>query len=157
MPTPTYPDLAVTVAWLEANGIDPNDVPLDSAITEGMDSEGHPVIRYTALLRRDGRPYALKGAAGPATEQREVPLITPRSEAPGPWAKQHELHVYNQTEARPGKPEADGTAWMDVRSAGMVHLLCNCGYSTGWISRRDMPSLEQLQTDHASPFRSTIG
>lgn len=76
---------------------------------------------------------------------------------PDVWTKQHELHLHNQVETKPGEPEADGTAWMDARSAGMVHLLCNCGYSTGWIPRSDMPSREQLQADHGSPSLHMIG
>ncbi|MFE1522306.1 hypothetical protein ACFW9I_37075 [[Kitasatospora] papulosa] len=40
--------------WLEANSIDPQDVPVDSPLTIEVDSfHGHRYIRYNALLRNE--------------------------------------------------------------------------------------------------------
>jgi len=71
-----------------------------------------------------------------------------------PWAQSHRLHLFNQIESRPGPVEADGTAWEETRATGFVHLLCNCGFSTGWIPRTRMPTPEELKAQHGVPFMS---
>ncbi|MFC9247760.1 hypothetical protein ACFT7S_28240 [Streptomyces sp. NPDC057136] len=149
MPKDSTPGLAVTVAWLQANGIDPNDVPLDSAVTEGVDSEGRPVIRYTALLRRGGRPYSNPEGTGPVTEEREALLVTPRSAAPGPWTAEHRVTSCRQVETRPGPlDEATGERWQDAQHGRLGLAACNCGYSTGWIPWKQIPSAEWLGEHH---------
>lgn len=69
------------------------------------------------------------------------------TETAQPWATQHQLHVYGQTESRPNPT----TGWWERRATGLVHLLCNCGYTTGWIPRDQMPSREQMLDEHGSP------
>ncbi|WP_030682054.1 hypothetical protein [Streptomyces cellulosae] len=68
-----------------------------------------------------------------------------------PWVKQHELHVFKQTEQ-----SIDASGWRLINGTGLLHALCNCGYSTGWIPRDQMPSREQLTADHGEPFRSIL-
>jgi hypothetical protein len=68
-----------------------------------------------------------------------------------PWAKPHELRVFKQTEHRPGEG-----GWMEAQHSGQVHLLCNCGYSTGWIPREQMPSRDELLADHGAPLGSVM-
>lgn len=72
--------------WLRANGIEPNDIPIDSTVTIEPGDCGSAVrhthfIRHTAYLRNEhGRHYLAdpdhpdKGAA---REERTVPLIVP--------------------------------------------------------------------------------
>ncbi|MEU5769808.1 hypothetical protein ABZ782_28225 [Streptomyces asoensis] len=72
------------------------------------------------------------------------------------WSKPHRLTIHNQIESRPGPLEEDGRAWLENRSAGMVHLLCNCGYSTGWIRRQDMPDPTTLKAEHQAPYESML-
>jgi hypothetical protein len=66
------------------------------------------------------------------------------------WTAQHRLALYNQIET--GPPTSDG--WATNRAAGRVHLLCNCGYSSGWIDRKDLPSPDQLKAEHGVPLMS---
>lgn len=73
------------------------------------------------------------------------------TETPQPWAARHELHVYGQTESRPNP----ATGWWERQSTHLIHLLCNCGYSTGWIPRDQMPSREQLLSEHGTPAGAT--
>ncbi|MBC2904019.1 hypothetical protein [Streptomyces cupreus] len=71
---------------------------------------------------------------------------------PQPWTTPHELRVFKQWERRP-----DGASgWMEAQPTGQVHLLCNCGYSTGWIQHEQMPSREQLVAEHGEPLGSIM-
>ncbi|USQ82641.1 hypothetical protein NFX46_01965 [Streptomyces phaeoluteigriseus] len=70
------------------------------------------------------------------------------------WSKGHRLHIHNQIESRPGPIEADGASWLENRATGMVHLACNCGYSSGWIPRREMPDPMHLKAEHGAPIES---
>jgi len=72
-----------------------------------------------------------------------------------PWTTGHDLSVHNQIESRPGPAQEDGITWADNRSTGMVHVLCNCGYSSGWIPRQEMPSFEQLRAAHGTRPEAT--
>ncbi|WP_460067366.1 hypothetical protein [Streptomyces sp. YKOK-I1] len=72
------------------------------------------------------------------------------------WATGHRLTIHNQIESRPGPVQDDGTSWLENRSVGMVHLLCNCGYSSGWIPRDQMPGPDQLKAEHGVPFEALI-
>ncbi|MFE3578741.1 hypothetical protein [Streptomyces vinaceus] len=75
---------AAIAAWLEANGIDPADVPLHSTIVQDRDAG---TIRYTAYIRENGRllvpsasdprVIAVDDRYLPLHEEREVPLIAP--------------------------------------------------------------------------------
>ena len=74
METPFGPREAVA-SWLRANGIDPDDVPIDGPIAiERESTEGPWSIRYAALLRKDGQRYLDEATGGPAQELRTVPL-----------------------------------------------------------------------------------
>ena len=72
------------------------------------------------------------------------------------WPRGHRLHIHNQIESRPGPIEADGASWLENRATGMVHLVCNCGYSSGWIPRREMPDHMQLKAEHGAPIESLV-
>lgn len=65
------------------------------------------------------------------------------------WTMSHQLHVYCQVES---KPDAV-TGWWTHQATGLVHLLCNCGYSTGWIPQDQMPSRQQIVAEHGAPNR----
>ncbi|MFJ6645780.1 hypothetical protein ACIQPS_08975 [Streptomyces sp. NPDC091290] len=65
---------------------------------------------------------------------------------PQPWTQPHELHLFAQTVHRP----AEDSDWREAQRTGLVHLLCNCGYSTGWIPRGQMPSLDELSAEHGN-------
>ncbi|WP_143608487.1 hypothetical protein [Streptomyces sp. CB03234] len=67
---------------------------------------------------------------------------------PTSWTKRHQLHVRHQVESRPGPAEPDGTQWIEHRATGMVHLLCNCGYTSGWIPVQELPSMGELLDRH---------
>ncbi|MDX3016743.1 hypothetical protein [Streptomyces acidiscabies] len=71
---------------------------------------------------------------------------------PHPWTTTHELHIFKQALRRP----SDDAQWWETQSSGLVHLLCNCGYSTGWIPQDQMPSREQLLNDHGTPHHSVM-
>lgn len=67
--------------WVAANGIDPDDVSTDHELTVESGPDGR-VIRYRAHLRAlDGCKYHVDGA-GPATEERTVPMVV---EPPDGW------------------------------------------------------------------------
>lgn len=68
---------------------------------------------------------------------------------PDRWSKRHELHIYCQVESRPGSV----SGWRENQSTGLVHLICNCGYSSGWIPQDQMPSRDQLVGEHGAPTR----
>ncbi|MDX3162157.1 hypothetical protein PV369_43075, partial [Streptomyces scabiei] len=62
---------------LQANGIDPCDVPVDEDIViEPLTLGGDRAIRYTAHLRNaDGRKYLDEATGEAAQEERVVPLV----------------------------------------------------------------------------------
>lgn len=68
-------------AWVAANGVEPDDVSTDHDLTVEA-GPNYLVIRYRAYLRAlDGCKYHEDGA-GPATEERTVPLVV---EPPDGW------------------------------------------------------------------------
>jgi len=67
------------------------------------------------------------------------------------WTAQHRLTLYNQIETTAGPITERGQQWAETRATGFVHLLCNCGYSTGWIPRTRMPTPEDLKAQHGVP------
>lgn len=64
-------------AWLQANGINPSDVPVHTPITlEPLTHGGGRAIRYTAYLRNaDGFKYFDEDSGDAAQEERIVPLV----------------------------------------------------------------------------------
>lgn len=69
-----------------------------------------------------------------------------------PWTTNHTLHLIAQTQSRP-TPAADaqGDHWMEHRPTGLAIAVCNCGYTTGWIPKDQLPSLGQLIARHSPP------
>jgi len=67
------------------------------------------------------------------------------------WAAVHELHVYKQVE----QLVAD-SRWVEAQPTGLVHALCNCGYSSGWIPDEELPSRSELVAAHGVPFGSIL-
>lgn len=53
LPRPTEEQRAALCAWLTANGIDPNSVPIGSRLSIGV-SDGAKVIYYDQYLTEDG-------------------------------------------------------------------------------------------------------
>ncbi|MFE1543619.1 hypothetical protein ACFW61_24505 [Streptomyces microflavus] len=129
-------------AWLTANGIDPGEVPLDSHIAIGADNNGASVIRYTEFLRRDGRRYLNDDGTGPASEQRETPMLVAPPEG-AQWRTDHQLTIRAQIETRQC---ADG--WAEHRKTGLSLVACNCGFTTGWVPAAGLPSLADLTSQH---------
>lgn len=149
-------------AWLTANGIDPNDVPLDGPITEDSRGDGTPVIRYTVLVREDGHRYAT--TTGPAArEDRETPLLVPWR--PGaPWTADHRLTLLRQVEVRAGegdqwmeyRPTDRGDQWMECRPTGRVLAACNCGYTSGWVRPAELPDAAGIYAEHSNAAPDTL-
>jgi hypothetical protein len=70
------------------------------------------------------------------------------------WVRGHRLYLTQQTEARAGSADARAARWQETRSTGQMNLVCNCGYSSGWIARKDMPDLDQLRAEHGAPYET---
>lgn len=70
-------------AWLHANGIDPDDVPIHAEITiEPASRKGTQLIRHTAYLTCDhGHKYYDPATGDAAQEERTVPLVIPPPDA----------------------------------------------------------------------------
>ena len=64
------------------------------------------------------------------------------------WTLAHQLHVLNQTEARPGQPDGRGIQWMERRLTGKAIAVCPCGYSTGLVDGGSLPPIEELAAEH---------
>lgn len=85
-----WPDITVNgqreelCAWLRANGITPEDVPISAEISiEPLTLGGGRAIRHTVYLRdADGRKYLDETGDEAAQEERLVPLVT---EPPPHW------------------------------------------------------------------------
>ncbi|MFD4569371.1 hypothetical protein ACFWOX_34040 [Streptomyces sp. NPDC058467] len=78
MPVPIetpFGPLAAVADWLRANGIDPDDVPLEGPIAIERDRLGKWSIRYAALLRNEaGHRYVDPATDDAAREERTTPL-----------------------------------------------------------------------------------
>ncbi|MFE7966144.1 hypothetical protein ACFU0X_24430 [Streptomyces cellulosae] len=70
------------------------------------------------------------------------------------WVRGHRLYVHQQTEARAGQRDTTGARWQETRGTGRLAVVCNCGYSTGWIARENMPNLDQLRSEHGAPYET---
>jgi hypothetical protein len=78
---------------------------------------------------------------------------SPGSEA---WALDHEVHVFAQTESRPGPLTDEGERWMESRHTGKVMVLCRCGYSSGLIDRAELEAtVAGLAEDHGDDRAKT--
>lgn len=70
------------------------------------------------------------------------------------WVRGHRLYIHQQTEARAGQHDSTGARWQETRGTGQLNLVCNCGYSTGWVAREDLPNLDQLRSEHGMPYET---
>jgi hypothetical protein len=69
------------LAWLRANGIEPNDIPARSTVSIVPGPDGGEAIRHTVYLRSEGgHIQASPDGSVPVTEPRLVPML-----APLPW------------------------------------------------------------------------
>lgn len=55
-----------------------------------------------------------------------------------PWTLDHEVHLFTQSESRPGSPDDQGRQWMERQPTGKVMALCRCGYTSGLIDRTEL-------------------
>ncbi|MFE7791306.1 hypothetical protein [Streptomyces sp. NPDC057460] len=137
-------------AWLTANGIAPDDVPLGRPITETTREDGTPVIQHTAFLREDGKLYA-DSTGDVAAERREVDLVVPwDTDADTLWTTEHRVTLLQQIETRPGDDAGAGQRWMEARNTGRVLVACNCGYTSGWVRRSDLPDAAAVYAEHST-------
>lgn len=60
--------------------------------------------------------------------------------APESWTLDHAIHLFAQTESRPGPLTDEGEQWMEQQPTGKVMVVCQCGYTSGLIDRADMES-----------------
>ncbi|MEU3255923.1 hypothetical protein [Streptomyces sp. NPDC006997] len=74
-------------------------------------------------------------------------------DTPGPWALDHEVHAFAQTEVRRGPLTDEGERWMERRQTGKVMVVCSCGYSSGLIDRTELESTVAGLADEHSPTR----
>lgn len=70
---------------------------------------------------------------------------------PEPWALDHQVHLFAQTESRPGPLTAEGERWMQGRPTGKVMVVCTCGYNSGLIERAEMESTVAALAGEHSP------
>lgn len=74
--------------------------------------------------------------------------VSPSSE---PWTLDHDVHVFAQTESRPGPLTDEGERWKECRQTGKVMVLCRCGYGSGLIDRTELQrTVAELATEHGS-------
>lgn len=50
-----------------------------------------------------------------------------------PWELEHAWQGRLQTRMRPGPPDAKGQQWAHREFTGLAHVICNCGFSSGWV------------------------
>jgi hypothetical protein len=68
---------------------------------------------------------------------------------PQPWTVDHDVHVFAQTESRPGPPTDEGEQWMECQNTGKVMVLCRCGYTSGLIDRTELEAtVSGLAAEH---------
>ena len=78
-------------------------------------------------------------------------MSTPETTAANTWATEHRLTVLAQTEGRPSAADSHGQRWLERRATGLVLAACNCGYTTGWITKQTLPSSAWLIARHGVP------
>lgn len=67
---------------------------------------------------------------------------------PEPWSMDHQLHVLNQIESRPGQPDGNDERWMERRLTGKAIAVCPCGLNTGLVDSSELPDLQALAAEH---------
>ncbi|NUP16619.1 MAG: hypothetical protein HOZ81_11020 [Streptomyces sp.] len=78
------------------------------------------------------------------------------SRTPEPWALDHQVHAFAQTESRPGPLTAEGERWMERQPTGKVMVVCTCGYSSGLIDGAELENtVAALQEGHAPALAQT--
>ncbi|MDX2948884.1 hypothetical protein [Streptomyces caniscabiei] len=67
------------------------------------------------------------------------------------WTLDHDVHVFAQTESRPGPLTDEGERWKECRQTGKVMVLCRCGYTSGLIDRTELePTVVALAAEHGN-------
>lgn len=75
--------------------------------------------------------------------------VTDCIQAPAPWALDHLVHVFAQTESRPGPLTDEGERWMERQQTGKVMVVCTCGYSSGLIDHAELEdTVASLAAEH---------
>lgn len=70
---------------------------------------------------------------------------------PAPWTLDHQVHLFAQTESRPGPLTDEGEQWMERQQTGKVMVVCNCGYSSGLIDRIELEDTMAALTPEHQP------
>lgn len=70
---------------------------------------------------------------------------------PEPWALDHPVHLFAQTESRPGTLTDEGKRWVERQRTGKAMVICTCGYTSGLIDRTDLEStVAGLAAEHSA-------
>lgn len=70
---------------------------------------------------------------------------------PEPWTLDHGVHLFAQTESRPGPLTDEGERWMERQRTGKAMVVCTCGYTSGLIDRAELEAtVSGLATEHSS-------
>ncbi|MFD8516505.1 hypothetical protein ACFV27_36870 [Streptomyces antimycoticus] len=89
--------------WLTANGINPNDVPIDADLTITTETDGTRLIRYEAFVTdSDGRKLIDERGQGAAIEKRTARLDV----EPPDWWQPHQKPTREQLAAELKKAQA---------------------------------------------------
>lgn len=64
--------------------------------------------------------------------------VTDCIRTPEAWTLDHNVHVFAQTESRPGPLTDEGERWMEGQRTGKVMVVCRCGYSSGLIDHTEL-------------------
>ncbi|MFM9652769.1 hypothetical protein [Streptomyces galilaeus] len=68
-----------------------------------------------------------------------------------PWATEHTVHMFRQSESRAAAADSDGRRWMERRATELALVVCNCGLNTGWVPMDQLPSLPEILGRHGVP------
>ncbi|MET9876565.1 hypothetical protein ABZZ36_18350 [Actinacidiphila glaucinigra] len=68
------------------------------------------------------------------------------------WTTDHKVTLLAQVESRPAAADSQGQRWMERRHTGLVLAACNCGWTTGWVPKDQMPSTAELLGRHGVPM-----
>lgn len=49
------------------------------------------------------------------------------------WTVEHAWRGRIQTRTKPGEPNEKGERWTLREFTGLAHVICNCGFSSGWV------------------------
>ncbi|WP_431997777.1 hypothetical protein [Streptomyces fungicidicus] len=68
-----------------------------------------------------------------------------------PWTLDHFIHLFAQTESRPGPVTEEGERWMERQQTGKVMVVCACGYSSGLIDHTEVKAtVTSLAEEHGA-------